>query len=94
MLKLYVQNGGTLVATCNTALVDEHHIVPDTGLPGNLTDLFGLQVLEFDQLPPGEENHLTIRAPFHATHLHAARLWCDIIEPNNRKYDGSVACKL
>lgn len=81
LLKLYVQNGGTLVATCNTALVDEHHIVPDTGLPGNMTDLFGLQMVEFDALPPGEENHLTLKAPFHATHLHAARLWCDIIEP-------------
>ncbi len=80
LLKLYVQNGGILVATCNTSLVDEHHIVPDKGLPGNLTDLFGLEVLEFDQLPPGEENHLTIRAPLHATHLHSARIWCDIIE--------------
>jgi len=80
-LKLYVQNGGTLVATCNTGLVDEHNIVPDSGIPGNLTDLFGLQVQEFDTLPPGEENHLTIKAPFHATHLHSARLWCDIIQP-------------
>ena len=79
-LKLYVQNGGTLVATCNTGLVDEHHIVPDTGIPGNLTDLFGMQVLEFDPLPPGEENHLSIKAPLHATHLHSARFWCDIIE--------------
>ena len=40
-LKLYVQNGGTLVGTCNTGLVDEHHIAPDTGYPHNLTDLFG-----------------------------------------------------
>ena len=80
-LKLYVQNGGTLVATCNTGLVDEYNIAPDTGIPGNLTDLFGLRVLEFDPLPPGEENHLAIKPPLHATHLHAARLWCDIIEP-------------
>ena len=52
-LKLYVQNGGTLVGTCNTGLVDEHHIAPDTGYPHNLTDLFGLEVVEFDALPPG-----------------------------------------
>ena len=52
-LKLYVQNGGTLVGTCNTGLVDEHHIAPDTGYPHNLTDLFGMEVLEFDALPPG-----------------------------------------
>jgi len=81
LLKLYVHNGGTLVATCNTGLVDEHHIAPDTGIPHDLTDLFGMEVLEFDPLPPGEENHLTIKGAFTATHLHPARLWCDIIEP-------------
>ena len=80
-LKLYVHNGGTLVATFNTGLVDEHHIAPDTGIPANLTDLFGLEVQEFDPLPPGEENHLTIKGAFTTTHLHPARIWCDIIEP-------------
>jgi len=29
-LKLYVQNGGILVATCNSGLVDEHHIAAGT----------------------------------------------------------------
>lgn len=81
LLKLYVQNGGTLVGTCNTGLVDEHHIAPDTGYPHDLTDLFGLEVLEFDPLPPGSENHLTFKATFPATHVHPARLWCDLIEP-------------
>ena len=32
-LKLYVQNGGTLVSTFNTGLVNEHSIAPDTGYP-------------------------------------------------------------
>ena len=45
----------------------------------------------FDQLPPGEENHLTIRGPLHATHLHSARLWCDIIEPNGCTVIGTYA---
>lgn len=82
LLKLYVQNGGTLLATCNTGLVDEHHIVPDSGFPHNMTDLFGLEVLEFDVLPPEAENHLTVKGgQFNPTHMHAGRLWCDIIEP-------------
>ena len=80
-LKLYVQNGGTLVGTFNTGLVNEHSIAPDTGYPNDLTDLFGLEVLEFDPLPPGEENHLTFKGAFPTSHMHPARLWCDIIEP-------------
>jgi beta-galactosidase len=81
LLKLYVQNGGTLVGTFNTGLVDEHSMAPDSGYPHDLTDLFGLEVLEFDPLPPGEENHLTFKGAFPTSHLHPARLWCDIIEP-------------
>ena len=82
-LKLYVQNGGTLVTTFNTGLVDEHQIAPDTGYPHDLTDLFGMEVVEFDPLPPGEENHLTFKGSFPTTHLHSARLWCDLIEPKD-----------
>ncbi len=81
MLKLYVQNGGTLVSTFNTGLVDEHHMAPDTGYPHDLTDLFGMEIVEFDALPPNEENHLTFKGAFQTSHLHPARLWCDIIEP-------------
>jgi beta-galactosidase len=80
-LKLYVQNGGTLVGTFNTSLVNEHHIASVTGYPNDMTDLFGLEVLEFDPIPPGEENHLTFKGAFATSHLHPARLWCDIIEP-------------
>ena len=80
-LKLYVQNGGILISTFNTGLVDQHHIAPDTGFPNDMTDLFGLEVLEFDPIPPGEENHLTFKGAFPTSHLHPARLWCDIIEP-------------
>jgi len=81
-LKLYVQNGGTLVGTCNTGLVDEHQIAADMGYPHDLTDLFGLEVTEFDPLPPEEENHLSFKGAFVTSHLHTARLWCDVIEPN------------
>ena len=81
LLKLYVQNGGTLVGTCNTGLVDEHHIAPNNGYPHDLTDMFGMEVTEFDPLPPGEENHITFKGAFPTSHLHPARLWCDIIEP-------------
>ncbi|HVY68568.1 MAG TPA: beta-galactosidase trimerization domain-containing protein, partial [Verrucomicrobiae bacterium] len=80
-LRLYVHNGGTLVGTFNTGLADEHHIAPDNGYPHDMIDLFGLEVLEFDPLPRGEENHLTFKGNFPASHLHPGRLWCDLIEP-------------
>jgi beta-galactosidase len=81
LLKLYVHNGGTLISTFNTGMVDEHHIAPVDGVPYCMTDLFGLVVKEFDPLPPGEENHLTFKGGFQTSHLHPARLWCDILEP-------------
>lgn len=79
-LKLYVQNGGTLVGTFNTGLANEHSMAPDTGYPNDMTDLFGLEVLEFDPIPPGEENHLTFKGAFPTSHVHPAKLWCDVIE--------------
>ncbi len=80
-LKIYVQNGGTLVATCNTGLVDEHQIAADAGFPHDLTDLFGMEVTEFDPMSPEDENHMAFRGAFHTSTIHTARLWCDIIEP-------------
>jgi beta-galactosidase len=80
-LKLYVQNGGTLIGTFNTGLVDASHMAPIGGYPNNLIDLFGLEVLEFDMLPPGVENHITFKGAFPTSHLHPARLWCDLVEP-------------
>jgi beta-galactosidase len=80
-LKLYVQNGGTLISTFNTGLVNENNIAPDNGYPHDLTDLFGLEVQEFDMLPAGEDNHLTFKGAFQTSHMHPARVWCDLIEP-------------
>ena len=80
-LRLYVQNGGTLVATCNTGLFDEHRIVPDNGIPKDLTDVFGMEVEEFDPLPPNEENHISFKGGFQVSALHPVKLWCDVIKP-------------
>ena len=40
-----------------------------------------MEVTEFDPLPPEQENHLNFKGDFHVSHLHPARVWCDIIEP-------------
>jgi beta-galactosidase len=88
-LALYVHNGGTLISSCNTGLVNEHHIVPAGGWPHEMQDLFGLRVTEFDALPPGEENHLNFKGTFPSSHLHPARLWCDMIEPTEAQVLGT-----
>ena len=90
VLRLYVHNGGTLVGTFNTGLVDENNVAA-TDPPYEMTDMFGLKVLEFDPLPPGEENHITIKGGFPTTGLHSARLWCDIIEPGECQVLGTYA---
>jgi len=81
LLTLYVQNGGTLVSTFNTGLVDEHNVAPVSGFPHDLTEVFGLEVQEFDALPPAEDNHLTFKGAFQTSHMHPAKIWCDLIEP-------------
>jgi beta-galactosidase len=34
-------------------------------------------------LPPGEENPLIFKGAFPTTHMHAARIWADIVEPKS-----------
>ena len=79
-LAWYVYEGGTLIGTCNTALIDEHHIAPK-GYPQELIDMFGLTVKESDILPPGRENSLNFKGSFKTSKQHFGKLWCDIIEP-------------
>ena len=40
--KRQVHNGGTLVSSFNTGLVDEHDVAPENGFPHDLTDLLSL----------------------------------------------------
>ena len=80
-MKLYVHNGGILVSTFNTGLVDEHHLATDSGYPHDMTDLFGLVVNEFDPLPVGEDNFMSFKGSFPTSHAHPAKAWCDLIEP-------------
>lgn len=90
VLRLYAHNGGTIVGTFNTGLVDENNIAA-TDPPYEMSDMFGLKVVEFDPLPPGEENHLAIKGTFPTTGMHSGRLWCDIIEPTEAEVIATYA---
>jgi beta-galactosidase len=39
-----------------------------------------VEVGEFDPIQKDEENHLTFKGGFPTSHLHPARIWCDIID--------------
>jgi beta-galactosidase GanA len=56
-------------------------MAPTTGFPLFMTDLFGLEVSEFDPLPADSDNHMNSKGNFHISHLHPVRVWADVIEP-------------
>ena len=58
-LRAYVQNGGTLVATYWSGIVDEHDLCFLGGWPGDgLREVFGIWDEEIDTLAPGEKNQV------------------------------------
>lgn len=49
-IRTYVKNGGTVVMTSHSAVVDEHGKVFDTTRPGMLSDVFGIRVAGFEEV--------------------------------------------
>ena len=61
-LDRFVREGGTLVVTRGSAVLDEHARCFLEGAPGPLAGMLGLQVEETDELYPGTTNRLAVRA--------------------------------
>ncbi len=62
-LKAYTKQGGCLVTGCFSGIVDENDLVTTKGFPGEMRDLLGIWVEEFDALPPDRENGIAINDP-------------------------------
>ncbi|MFD7407888.1 beta-galactosidase [Streptomyces sp. NPDC059866] len=58
-LKEYVENGGTLVVSYFSGIVDEHDAVHEGAYPGPLREVLGLTVEEFSPLLKGEKVRIT-----------------------------------
>jgi beta-galactosidase len=58
-LRRYVEQGGTLVVSYFSGIVDEHDAVHEGAYPGVLRDTLGLTVEEFSPLLKGERVRLT-----------------------------------
>lgn len=56
ILRSYVRQGGTLVVSFFSGIVEEHDLVVTGGYPGRLRDILGIWVEEQDALPSGAEN--------------------------------------
>ncbi len=82
-LTRFVETGGVLVLTPRTGVKDESNAVVNQRLPGLLLELAGVEVEEYDSLPPGAHNGLEFLLPELATaHLPSADVWCDVLKPN------------
>ncbi|QCD54070.1 beta-galactosidase [Streptomyces hawaiiensis] len=76
-LTAYVENGGTLVVSYFSGIVDEHDAVHEGAYPGPLRDVLGLTVEEFSPLLPGERVRVT--GP-DGTEL-SADVWTEFVVP-------------
>jgi len=56
-IREFVKNGGTVVMTSYSAMLDEHNQVFSTTLPGRLSDVFGIRVSGFEE--PENMNELS-----------------------------------
>ena len=57
-LASFVKNGGTLVVTLRSGIKDWNNVVTDKTLPGELSELLGIEIEEYYSLPPGETCHI------------------------------------
>ncbi|MFN8565047.1 MAG: beta-galactosidase [Anaerolineae bacterium] len=57
-LRRYTAAGGVLLVTARSGVKDEANRVVDQPLPGLLSELCGVEVDEYDSLPPGKSNQI------------------------------------
>ena len=65
-LKAFVENGGTLVTTFFSGIVNENDLVTLGGYPGELRDLVGIWAEEIDALEPEHWNEIVFQQPYGA----------------------------
>ena len=75
-LRAFVENGGTLIGTYWSGLVDDTDLCFLGGNPGNMMDVFGLWNEETDALPEGMKNSLLVNGKHYA-----AKDMCALIHP-------------
>ncbi|MEV5439392.1 beta-galactosidase [Streptomyces sp. NPDC052682] len=86
-LKAYVENGGTLVVSYFSGIVDEHDAVHEGAHPGALRDVLGLTVEEFSPLLP--EQLVRVTGP-DGCEL-SGDVWTEFVVPRGAETVGTYA---
>ncbi|MEU7281146.1 beta-galactosidase [Streptomyces sp. NPDC045431] len=86
-LRAYVENGGTLVVSCFSGIVDEHDAVHPGPYPGALRDVLGLTVEEWSPLLPGE----TVRLAGPGGAESTGDVWTEFVVPRGAETVWSYA---
>jgi beta-galactosidase len=83
-LEHYVRDGGTLVCFFRSGVKDEANAVVNLPLPGLLAEICGVEVAEYDSMPPGAQNELEWTLPELAGgSMGVASAWADILAPKS-----------
>ncbi|HJV76744.1 MAG TPA: beta-galactosidase [Paludibacter sp.] len=95
-IRNFVKNGGTVIMTSNSAVVDETGKVFASTRPGRLSDVFGIRVASFEETEPyneisrksykGKKLEFTYKGK--AVDTESARF--DVIEPKGAEVIGSI----
>ena len=95
-IRNFVKNGGTVIMTSNSAVVDETGKVFASTHPGRLSDVFGIRVASFEETEPfneisrksykGKKIEFTYKEK--AVDTESARF--DVIEPNGAEVIGNI----
>jgi beta-galactosidase len=89
-LKAFVQRGGVLLTTFFSGLVDHRYHVTLGGYPGELRDLLGIHVEEFDPLPEAMQNAVKIgHGPL--TGIYPCTLWGELLHLEGAQAIGTFA---
>ena len=95
-IRNYVQNGGTVIMTANSAIVDTTGQVFRSTLPGMLSDVFGIRVAGFEeseainQISRKGYNGKKLEFTYNGKHVDTESARFDIVEPKGAEVIGKL----
>ncbi|UZJ79233.1 beta-galactosidase [Fictibacillus sp. KU28468] len=82
-LKKYAADGGTVVLSYRAGVKEPNNAVTEMTLPGELGELAGIEVHEYESLQNGQQTRVTGIAGNIMDIMSPATVWCDLIEPKS-----------